>query len=33
MATKKKLRSVDLQPLVEGLERLICLHLGSRGSK
>jgi len=30
---QQKLRSVDLQPLVEGLERLIRLHLGSRGNK
>lgn len=29
----KKLRSVDLRPLAEGLQRLICLHLGSRGNK
>ncbi len=30
---QKKLRSVDLGPLLEGLERLICLHMGSRGKK
>ena len=27
------LRSVDIQPYVAGFERLICLHLGSRGRK
>ena len=27
------LRSIDLRPLISGLERLICLHLASRGLK
>ena len=30
---QSRLRSVNLQQLVAGLERLICLHLGSRGYK
>ena len=33
LATAPRLRSVDLRQLVAGLERLICLHLGSRGYK
>ncbi len=32
-AIKKKVRSVDLEELIVGLDRLICLHLGSRGYK
>lgn len=33
ISVQKRLRSVDLRPLVEGLGRLIRLHLGSRGQK
>ncbi len=33
MAMRPRCRSVDLGALVAGLERLICLHLGSRGKK
>ncbi len=30
---QKAIESVDLKPLIEGLQRLICLHLASRGRK
>ena len=30
---QRSIHSVDLRPLVEGLERLISLHVASRGSK
>ncbi len=33
LATAEMVGSVDLKQLVSGLERLICLHLGSRGKK
>jgi hypothetical protein len=33
MAKRDKVRSADLGKLVVGLQRLICLHLGSRGYK
>jgi hypothetical protein len=33
LSMRTRLRSVDLSELVAGLDRLICLHLGSRGSK
>jgi hypothetical protein len=33
LALSKRLQSVQLQQLATGLERLVCLHLGSRGYK
>lgn len=33
LVMQTRLRSVDLNELVAGLDRLICLHLGSRGQK
>jgi hypothetical protein len=33
LAKRKELRSFDLNELISGLQRLICLHLGSRGYK
>ncbi|MBI3466221.1 MAG: hypothetical protein HY000_24670 [Planctomycetes bacterium] len=33
MAQRSRVRSFDVARLVAGLERLICLHLGSRGYK
>jgi hypothetical protein len=33
LALTPRVRTVDLKQLVAGLERLICLHLGSRGCK
>ena len=33
LSSQKRLRSVDVGELVAGLDRLICLHLGSRGFK
>ena len=33
LALASRCRSVNLNSLVDGLQRLICLHLGSRGKK